>query len=467
MKRLVQCLLTASMFIVGDSSAASIALVDVTTIDPGRGQVLDDQTVLVEDGRITRTGNSTQVVPPDGALIINAPGQFLIPGLADMHVHLEHFDTPEVLDLFLVHGVTLIRQMDGRPLILGWRDAVDSGRLEGPEIISSGPAIDGEPPAEPEYAVAVDRKSGAQAVETQAAAGYDMIKIYHGLSKSAFEGVMTTADQMNLPVAGHVPWRVGIRKAVRLGLRCIEHLDGFDDLVAAEDGDLPEPWHWRRRIFAYPLDSENVVDASQWVATNNVWNVPTLTINDWRWLHPEERQRLESRPAVGWMPETMVKRWRPENWEGDRARLYKQLDESDHEWSRTGFQNALRVVGALHEAGAPLMLGTDTPNPYVVPGDSVHDELANLVAAGLSPMAALATATARPAEYLGRSDIGCLHEGCQADLVLLHDDPLANIAATRTISGVMVNGLFLSETELQARIQDFSSHVTASRRSNP
>ncbi len=455
MSNLLLSLLTVVFIFAGPCSASSITFTGVTTIDPGQSLVRENQTVIVVDGYIRGLGDHTQDEAPGGSKVIDASGQFLIPGLADMHVHLEHFDSPLVLALFVAHGVTLVRQMDGRPYILDWRDDVNAGQLNGPQIFSAGPAIDGDPPAEPDYEVAVDKKSGRSAVQKQFAAGYDLIKVYHGLSKPAFQGVVSTAQNLGLGVAGHVPWRVGIHEAVRSGLTCIEHLDGFDDLVAAQNKELPEPWHWRRRIFAYPLDNKRVQEAAQWVADNKLWIVPTLTVNDWRWLHPSARKQLEQRRATSWMPEAMVASWRPENWQGDRARQYKALEESDHQWIRRGFRNALEIVSALHQADTQLLLGTDTPNPYVVPGDSVHVELANLVQAGLTPMAALAAATSRPAAYLGREDLGCLRTGCQADLVLLQRDPVADITATRSITGVMVDGRWHSKGELQASIDEF------------
>jgi imidazolonepropionase-like amidohydrolase len=445
----VKILLLTTLLFADIALGSSIVIRGVTTIEPKLEQVREQQTVVVANGRIIVAGDSEHVATPSGARVIDAQGKFMIPGLADMHVHLEHFETPGVLDWFLVNGVTLIRQMDGRARILDWRDSVSRGQLDGPEIITAGPVIDGDSPAEPDYAVARDFASGVQAVRTQASAGYDLIKIYHGLSEPAFKGVMSTAMQLELPVAGHVPWRVGIQDAVLGGLKCIEHMDGLDDLVAAEIDNMPEPWHWRRRIFAFALDPESVEAAAKWFAANDVWNVPTLTVKDLRWLDSEDRGRRESNPSVRLLPRSIMERWQPENWSGDRARQYKNLTEDDFRWIRAGYQNALQIVGALQQSGAPIMLGTDTPNPWVVPGESVHLELSNMVSAGLSPMQALATATSHPATYLSRPDIGCLRAGCQADLVLLRENPMDDIAASRSIHGVMVDGEWINVKMLE------------------
>ena len=140
------------------------------------------------------------------------------------------------------------------------------------------------------------------------------------------------------------------------------------------------------------------------------------------------------------VPGDMVERWRPENWSGEGAQFYSRLNEQDYDWIRIGFRQAKSVVRSLHEAGARILVGTDTPNPYVVPGESVHDELFNLVSAGLTPIEALAAATSSPAEYLERHDSGCIRVGCRAELVMLDENPLFDINATRGITGIVIGG---------------------------
>lgn len=428
--------------------AGQTAIIGVTTIDPGTGAVHEAQTVLIDGGRVVTIGNRDDLAAPDDAELINGAGRYLIPGLTDMHVHLEHFASSDVLTTFLSRGVTTVRQLDGRPRILEWRAAVREGSLLGPEIITAGPVIDGEPPSEADYMVATDNESAVRAVALQQNAGYDLIKIYHGLNAHAFGAVMREASRRGMPVTGHVPWQVGIEAAIGQGLRCIEHLDGFDDLVADARVEQPEPWHWRRRIFAYAVREDKVNESAAWIAGMGVWNVPTLTVHDWRWLHPDTRHELEARPSMALVPDDMVERWRPENWSGEQALLYSRLGEEDYDWIRIGFRQAKSVVHSLHEAGARILVGTDTPNPYIVPGESVHDELFNLVSAGLTPIEALAAATSSPAEYLERQKSGCIRVGCQADLVMLDDNPLSDINATRGIAGIVIDGRWYAAATL-------------------
>ena len=138
----------------------------------------------------------------------------------------------------------------------------------------------------------------------------------------------------------------------------------------------------------------------------------------------------------------------PENWSDERALLYSSLNDADYDWIDIGFRQAKSVVRSLHEAGARILVGTDTPNPYIVPGESVHDELLNLVSAGLTPIEALAAATSSPAEYLERPDSGCIRVGCRADFVMLDDTPLSDINATRSITGIIVDGRWYAAATL-------------------
>jgi imidazolonepropionase-like amidohydrolase len=381
--------------------------------------------------------------------VIEGAGRYLIPGLSDAHVHLEYIDDPNVLKLFVANGVTSVRSMDGRPSILDWRRRVDAGSLIGPRIVTAGPIIDGSPPARDDNLPVADAAAAREAVASQAAAGYDFIKIYTNLSAEAYSGVLEEARQRGLNVAGHVPRAVPLERAIA-SQWSIEHLGDFASAVAAPEG--PAPPGWARRALVAPLDHSRLAALARQIAAANLWVVPT-TIQQDRWLGPEaEVASWASEPAIRDLPTAVLEQWR-----GMNARMAGRMDAEDWALLARARSNRLAVVGALHRAGVRLAVGTDTPNPFVAMGASVHQELANLVAAGLTPHEALRAATIEPAMMLRlEREQGTIETGKRADLLLLARNPLDDIGNAADRVGLLLGGRWFDERDLKAIAKDFS-----------
>jgi imidazolonepropionase-like amidohydrolase len=438
---LLLCLPTAAR-------AADQLFSNVAVVDPATGRIRSGQDVHVRDGRVHAIGPHRHLEVPPATPRIVGGGRYLVPGLTDLHVHLEYFETPEVLWAFLANGVTTLRQMDGRPQHLRWRTEIAAGRLPGPRLVVGSPIVNGPHGAAPDHR-RVDSAAGARtAVAEFAAAGYDFVKIYHGLDAEPFEALMAAAREAHLPVAGHVPTAVGLQRAVASGLHSVEHVASLDELVEAGE----HRWDWRRLGFAIDVDPRRLETAARWLARSGVWVVPTLGAFDLRYLDPAHRRTLERSESMRHAPAGMHRAWSPEHWEGERAERYARIDAGDHARLREGVSAAASVVAALHRAGARLAVGSDTPNPYLVPGFSLHDELARLHAAGLSPAQMLRMATLDAGALLDREDIGCLRPGCRADLVLLEADPLADPQALRRPIGVMAEGRWYSRERLEREL---------------
>lgn len=434
----------------GEPSAV-VAFVGVHVVPmTGEANVLPDRTVLVRDGRIAAIGPRGEVEIPEGALAIDGAGRYLLPGLADMHVHLEYFDDPEILALFLANGVTTVRNMDGRPYLLEWRKRIAEGALLGPTLVTTGPLLDGDPPLRGDNTVVRNAAEAEAAVAEQAAAGYDFVKVYTNLSNEAYGAVLAAARERGLPVAGHIPRGVDLDQALTSGQASLEHLDGYDDAIEADDSPLRNRWHWSKLYMAMPADPEKIREAAERTARAGVWNVPTLVVKE-KVAALDEMVGWLDRPEMRYLPEARAA-WDPRAWEPQRARLINNLDAEDRETLARGRANRLALVRALRRAGAGLLVGTDTPNPFVIPGFAIHEELRSFVDSGLSPAEALAAATREPARFLGTEDFGTVEPGKRADLLLLEANPLEDIGNLTRRAGVMVRGRWLPESELQGML---------------
>jgi imidazolonepropionase-like amidohydrolase len=417
-----------------------LVLEGATVIDVAGGSAIEDAVVVVIDDRITAVGPRAGAALPEGATRVDARGKFLIPGLADMHVHV--WD-PSIFPLFLASGVTLIRDCGGMEnVILGLKSRVAKGELLGPRIFCVGPIFDGKPPIWWFSVTPETPEAAVKEVDRLQAAGVDMIKVYSLLRPEIHRAVCQRAREVGLKVTGHVPVTMNAREAVENGQSAIEHCDR---LAATARGDAPKDPADRAQLFRGPREAPDPEAAGalvRFLVEKGTVNVPTLAV-----LHhasiadtPEGR----TTPYERYLPLMVLHFWRtsPIVTNPNAALGFK-----------AEFRNALDFVKRLRKAGGILLAGTDTPNPYVVPGFSLHEELELLVQAGLTPVDAIGAATLVPARFLGiEKDWGSIAAGKIADLVLLERDPRADVAAVRSVAGVCLRGRWLSREELDERL---------------
>lgn len=382
------------------------AFVGVCVVTMESPEVTCDRTVLVRTGRIEAIGPSATTVLPSGTQRIAGHGRFLMPGLADMHVHVA--DEGDFAR-YLSYGVTLVRNMIGQPMHLEWRRRLAEGSLLGPTLVTAGPLIDGRASSWPGSAIVETASQAQRVVDDQVLAGYDFIKVYSQLRRDAYDGVIAAARRHGVPVVGHVPWFVGLDHALAQRQASAEHLFGYADALETRDSPLQGRWAWRRMFHAVPIDTTRLPALATSLKRAGTWTCATSTA----FRH--------------WVP--------PPAW----------ADWANPDLRRLGDENRKRIIAALAKGGAPLMLGTDTSRMLgLEPGASTHEELRFMVEAGLTPFEALRTATVAPAEFLGRRDAcGSLTVGRHADLLLLAANPLTSLDALDQRAGVMIRGRWL------------------------
>ena len=442
MKRILT--LAVTLLAADVASAAATVFFNVNVIPMTNEQVIPAQTVVIENGVITQIGPVDAVPLPGDIQIVDGTDRYLMPGLAEMHAHVpgDEQEIDRVLALFAANGVTTIRGMLGRPSHLALREELLQGERFGPRLITSGPSLNGNSVTGP--------ADGERKVRDQHSAGYDFLKIHPGLTASEYRAIAETANELEMPFAGHVPAAVGLEGVLEAGMATIDHLDGYMAALMPAELDRSGGYGGFFDVLLADQVLESLIDdvVAATVAAGT-WNVPTQSLIE-QLVDDESVADLSSRPENRYMPRETVERW--------AAAKESQLGERGFtlEIGARAIEIRRKLILALHEAGAGLLLGSDAPQIFNVPGFAVHRELGFLVAAGLSPFEALQTGTTATAEFLG-TNTGFVAIGKSADLVLLDANPLEDIANSRRVHGVMLRGTWHDAGDLQKRLQPFEN----------
>jgi imidazolonepropionase-like amidohydrolase len=414
------------------------AFVNVHVVPMDRETVLPDHTVLVKGDRIVELGPSAKVTAPAGAAIVNGAGKYLTPGLGEMHGHLTGGDVAlneRILLLNVGRGITTIRGMLGHPSHLVLRERVRKGELLGPTIYTSGPSLNGN--------TVPDEASATRLVEEQKAAGYDFLKIHPGIKRGPFDALAATANRLGIGFSGHVPVDVTLARALEARYRSIDHLDGYLE-APVRDGapvNAKEPGFFGLALIDH-LDESKIAALVAKTKAAGVWNVPTQSLIP-AFMGPETTEALASRPEMRYLPKQLTDQW-------VQARTGFLQDVADVPVAKRRQFEAVRakIIKALDDADAGVLLGADTPQIMQVPGWATHGELKALVASGLTPYRALRAGTINVARFFGTADrTGSVGVGKEASLVLVDANPLEDVGNLGKISGVMVRGRWITAAE--------------------
>jgi imidazolonepropionase-like amidohydrolase len=440
------CANQASSQIPDPTEGCVTAFVDVTVVPMDRERLVPHQTVVVRGAKIANIGPAARIHVPLGAQRIDGRGKYLMPGLADMHSHPER-----LLDLlvYVANGVTTVRTMGSPPDLREWRAASAANQLVSPAIYTAGPVLDGPSDDYPGGPSVETPAAAVQAVREQHDSGFDFIKVYNNLSKEVYEAIVIEARKLGMPVAGHVPFSVGLRGALAARQASIEHLRGYSAELVQANAPVQVGNDLRSRTLAWNhADESRFSGLAEATRAAGVWNCPTLVWSQTQFFPSDMYARWLARPEMRFA-------W-PELLANTRAQwpYMKNFTEADFHAAQRGIAVQQRFVKALKDAGARLLLGTD------LGAFAVTDELRLLVESGLSPYEALRTGTRDAAEFLGQAEEwGTVTTGVRADLVLLDGNPLADVANTKGQIGTMLRGRWLPKAEITRMLETLATGV--------
>lgn len=439
MKRFLSLLFLLVVPGCGRTSPAVLVLTHVTVIDGSDAPARPDQTLVIEGGLVKRIGPGPSTLAPLGARVIEGRGGFVIPGLWDMHVHL--YDAEErAFPMLVANGVVGVRSTgaprDDLERLARWRQQARDDSALIPHIAFAGPVLDGPLPAWPGSVAVSTPEEGRRAVRELKQRSVDFIKVYDGLSREAYFAIADEARRAGLAFVGHVPGGLTAAEASEAGQRSIEHLEGILKYSILKTTLEPFPEAEADALFAR-------------FARNGTSQVPTLVTGRSLALLNEEAATRDTRLQY------MTADWR-RSWQERRDFFIKGHTPEQWAFRRKILAENMKLVGRMTRAGVPIAAGTDAGGvPYVYYGFSLHDELALLVEAGLTPLGALQAATRNATRLLGQDQtLGTLEPGKAADLILLDASPLEAIRNTRRIRAVVLRGRLLTREDLDGMLRD-------------
>ena len=401
--------------------AETIVIRNVNVVSMTSPKVLEKQNVIVRDGKIESVSTKLAKMPA-GTKVVDGTGKYLMPGLAEMHGHVPPANAPngateDTLFLYVASGITTVRGMLGHPGQLELREKSKKGEIVAPNLYLAGPSFNGNSVNSPEEAVAK--------VRAQKQEGWDLLKVHPGLTLAEYDAMAKTAREVKIRFGGHVPADVGLEHAIEMGQETFDHIDGYGELLEADKG---------------PVDAQKLAAIVKRSKDAGVWIVPTSAL--WEVLfNTIPLETLQAYPELKYVPANAVTQW---------SNAYTQrLTQMPREAAQNIIANRTRILRALHQGGVRILMGTDAPQQFSVPGFSLHRELTRMRDAGMSNFEILKSGTVNVGSYFAEP-FGTVAAGQRADLVLVDANPLADVANVAKISGVMVRGRWLDRAALDA-----------------
>lgn len=439
------------------TSSSGFVIRDVTIVNVLTGLLEPSSDIEIERGRIKKIGRHLKVAR--GVAVVDGRNKFLIPGLWDMHVHIfNNAHNPDTdnhslyFPLLLANGVTGVRDMwtdeDDLKVVSKWRIESEAGRMLAPRIAPSSDIVDGVPTFLPNMAGVSTPEEGRQKVRDLKRAGAGFIKVYWRLSPSVYAAIADEAKKLNIVFAGHVPFAVSAIEASNAGQKSIEHMTGILETCSSKEEELRspkglKPWEITDQLWR-TYNDEKCQKLFRVFSKNHTSQVPTVVLH--RMLAYRREESFTKDVRLDYVDAAERNDW---------LRPPTEPVRFPFEVRKQRFEKLEEVVATMHRLGVPILAGTDLGNPWIFAGFSLHDELELFVQGGLTPLQALRTATIHPARYLGLdAAMGTVERGKVADLVLLDANPLERITNTKRIDAVIVNGRFLSRTELDEMLAD-------------
>lgn len=423
-------------------NAQKTAFTNVTVIPMTGEQTLQNYTVIVEGDRITGVGPAANIIPDNQTTIIDGTGKFLIPGLAEMHGHVPPTEPspgspPYLTDEYVEHtlflyvaaGITTVRGMLGWPNQLELKSKVNSGEMIGPNLYLAGPSFNGNSINSPQQAI--------EKVKQQKNEGWDLLKIHPGLTRAEYDAMAKMADSLDIRFGGHVPEDVGIEHAIEMGQETMDHIDGY--------------YRWLQQFEETDWDSRMQEIIAKTKAAG-VWIVPTQAL--WETvIGAADYKAMKQYDELKYIPKGLR-----DNYFGFVSMRIDERSETEREQALKEAEWRRKLLEEMNKQEVRILMGTDAPQLFSVPGYSIHRELPHMVAAGMSPFEILESGTANVGEYFSNEDtFGTISDGERADLVLLEANPLDDIAHLKMRAGVMVQGRWYSQQMIEKKLQEIEA----------
>lgn len=411
---------------VQDSPSRSIVLENVRIIDGTGAQPVERGRVAIRGGRIAQAGPADAVPVPPGAETLDLAGRTVIPGLIDLHFHIE--DDPKLALRQLSHGVTAFRDpSQWEEKFQELRRMMTADHLTGPRIFTTGPHVDGEHPAYPhDSVIARDPEEARRLAEQLIDHGASALKIYFRFPLASAKAVIGVCEAHRVPCTAHLEV-LDARELLASGLHGVEHITSFGTSIvprmeaeAYRQAVLKD--NEARRDGRYTLFARANLDGPEAQALYAVlrarkpWIDPTLAVFERRADRPERGAKLET------------------------ARMMA-----------AGFATMKQLARRAAREGGRVVMGGHSSVPFAGRGEAPWRELELLVESGFTPLEALTAATGTAAGFLYRSDqLGSLRPGLQADLVVLGGNPAQDISNVRRVERVMVEGAWIGVAKYRA-----------------
>lgn len=434
-----------SVSYVDDFSTQTIAFANVNVLPmTGEGEILENQTVLVNGGRITSIRPTKEGDLKEGSYntIIDGTGKYLMPGLAEMHGHVpptnpgptapSYFNDEYVehtLFLYVSAGITTVRGMLGYPNQLELKDKVNARELIGPNLYLAGPSFNGNSVSSPAQA--------RERVKAHKKEGWDLLKVHPGLTRPEYDAMAETAHEVGIHFGGHVPAEVGIVHAIEMGQLTMDHIDGYVAYLYS---------------FEEPERANKMEEIIRMTKENGVWIVPTQAL--WETIiGAADYEAMKQYDELKYIPKAVKQNYF--NFAENPQTGYAMDDpEKQAELRR-------KLLEEMNNAGVKILMGTDAPQLFSVPGFSIHRELPLMKEANMTNYEIIESGTKNVGEYFADwDDFGTIAEGQRADLILVDQNPLEDLTHIQNHSGVMVQGNWYSRDMINKKLAEIETYYS-------
>lgn len=427
--------------------SSGILITNTFVIDVNTGDIQDSLHVHIDSGKIIKIYDTAPEYS-EGMQVIDGTGKFLMPGLSEMHAHIP---TPnngdmslveETLFLYLSQGVTTIRGMLGAPFHLELKEMVENGEITSPRVYTSGPSLNGS---------SVESIEEAESkVRNQNEAGYDFLKLHPGLTMENFDKIVETAKEVGIGFSGHVSIDVGIRHALDSKYGTIDHLDGYLEGLVMDESVDPSSNGFFGFDFTDIANDSLIAELTEMTVDNEVWVVPTHCLMS-RWAGPMSPEDLGNSPEMKYMNPSVVQDW------VNRKKTFQSAENYSMEKAQRFLDLRDKILLGLYNAGAGIVMGSDAPQVFNVPGFSIHHEIKSMQEAGIPDLEIIKSGTINPAKFFQATDIfGAVEEGLDADLLLLNSNPLDDSKNAKDIEAVFYRGFYLSREEIDQKLEEIA-----------